>query len=152
MDSTLRSEKIVPNRPYFQEVVRLLAEDKHVRIPVKGKSMHPFLKQGELVVLAKFTGENIALGSVVLGRYRDGVVLHRLIGRGAGCVILAGDGNLVQNEQINIEDILAIAISATQSSGRVELGTPRSRLKGLAWYYLRPVRRIYVKMKRLIKL
>ncbi|MGO1595153.1 MAG: S24 family peptidase [Sphingobacterium sp.] len=152
MDSTFRSEKIIPNRPYFQEVVRLLAEDKHVRIPVKGKSMRPFLNEGDLVVLAPFTGGDIALGSVVLGRHRGGVVLHRLIGRGAGRVTLAGDGNLVQNEQINVEDILAIAISATPPSGPFELGTTRSRLKGLAWYYLRPVRRVYVKMKRLTKL
>ncbi|MGO1788571.1 MAG: S24/S26 family peptidase, partial [Sphingobacterium sp.] len=151
MDLTVRSEKVIPNRPYFQEVVRLLAEDKQVRIPVKGKSMQPFLNDGDLVVLSKFTGEKISLGSVVLGRYRDGVVLHRLVGRGQQIVTLAGDGNLIQKEKVKVEDILAIAISATRSSCHVELGSARGRLKGLAWYYLRWVRRVYVKLKRMIR-
>lgn len=151
MDVTFKSEKVIPNQLYFQEVIRLLDEDRQVRIPVKGTSMQPFLKDGDSVVLLRFTGGPVFLGAVVLGRYRDGVVLHRVVSVQQTTVKLAGDGNLVQRETISLDDILAVAISRTSENELTSLATSRSRLSGLAWYYLRPVRRVYCKLRRLVK-
>lgn len=151
MTITWRSEKVIPNRVYFQQVVRLLAEDKQVRIPIKGKSMQPFLREGDLVVLKKNSGNHFPLGSVVLGQYQEGVVLHRLVGRQFGQLRLAGDGNLIQEEVVGTADILGIVVSASREGRQLNLSVTRHRLCGLVWYYLRPLRRVFLKLHKLTR-
>ncbi|HIY74629.1 MAG TPA: S24/S26 family peptidase [Candidatus Sphingobacterium stercorigallinarum] len=150
MNTALSPGKIIPNRIYFQEVTRLLDENKQVRIPVKGGSMRPFLGEGDLVVLTKTTEIVPPLGSIVLARYRDGVVLHRLVRRGTDRWTLAGDGNLVQTEMIGVGDVLAVAIKASRGDRDWSLEGFGLRWSGLLWYALRLPRRVGIKLSKWI--
>lgn len=113
--------------------------------------MRPFIEGGvDSVVLDR--AEQVRVGDIVLARYRDLYVLHRVYSTSPTSVtspsnptsfILMGDGNLSGTEQVLKSDILAKV---------VEIRTPHGRRKPLTrawlWRHLLPVRWLLLKFYR----
>lgn len=145
-DNTTR---IISNEDYFKEVQRILGEGKEVRIRIKGGSMRPFIQDGDSVVLSVYQGQSLALGCNVLVKDKDKFVFHRLVSKKNGQYILAGDGNLVLREYITAADIIAVASRHYPKNGdiAIDIESRWARLRGLAWYHIRFLRRIFAKLK-----
>ena len=135
---------VLPNDFFFTEVKKCLQEDKLVEIVVQGNSMRPFLNNGERILLKSIKNRALKTGDIVLAEFDSGYVLHRIVKKRKEYFVLAGDGNLSQKEQVTGESAIAfIPISSI------------SRIAGLAWYFLRPLRcvvhKIYNYVNRLKK-
>lgn len=99
---------IVNNDAFFASVIDLLRDGKRVTIPVKGTSMLPFIvAERDLVVLegveaASPAGKPRRLadrGDVVLFRFNNHYVLHRVLDFAAGGdAVIQGDGVLAAKE------------------------------------------------------
>lgn len=128
----------------------MIREGKDVRINVVGSSMQPFLYNGDQVVLSEITLVDIKLGDVVLGKYRGSFVLHRVIKKETKSIIMAGDNNLVQLEEIDETNIIAVAKVLVRGDKEINLRASTLKFSGLVWYLLRPFRKVYRKISEII--
>ncbi|WP_051960213.1 S24/S26 family peptidase [Sphingobacterium sp. ML3W] len=140
----------ISNALYFEEVQRLLEEGKEVCIRVKGNSMLPFIKSGDRVLLVAYQGEPLPKGANILAKHEGNYIFHRYVGKKGDKYLLAGDGNLVLHEYIAEKDILALATRHYPTSGdeTIAIDKPLYRFRGMAWYYMRIIRKIITVLKR----
>lgn len=147
MTQAATSTKSVANKNYFDHVMSLLERGKKVKLPVKGNSMYPFLKEGDMVLLQSFRGVP-RTGKIVLARYKNAFVLHRIVDGGGKSVFLAGDNNLVLQEQVRHEDLIAEVEEAYRDERSLDICSPGKMLVARVWYRLRLLRRVWGKISR----
>ena len=125
------------------EVKRVIAEGKSVRLPVRGRSMLPFIVGGrDSVELHPLRKENICIGSAVLA-WADcnHYVIHRIVSIDGNKLELLGDGNLAIREKCDISDVIAVAHSVMTPRGSRSLTSSREMAQWRLWNRLLPVRR-----------
>lgn len=142
MEKKILSKRIIPNDLFFEQVKERLNAGQKVKIPVAGKSMEPFLQNGDLVVLKRFEENDLVNGKIVLAYFNNAYVLHRIVRIKEDAVTLAGDGNIQQVEIITNKDILAVVIHAYRGGKGLIINT----LLGRVWYKLRVIRAVYGKI------
>ncbi|KUY16974.1 hypothetical protein BAZ12_20020 [Elizabethkingia miricola] len=142
MEKKILSKRIIPNDLFFEQVKERLNAGQKVKIPVAGKSMEPFLQNGDLVVLKRFEENDLVNGKIVLAYFNNAYVLHRIVRIKEDAVTLAGDGNIQQVEIITNKDILAVVIDAYRGDKELIINT----LLGQIWYKLRVIRAVYGKI------
>ena len=135
----------------LEEAIRLVREGVKVTLPVKGRSMLPFIIGGkESVILHR--PAIIDVGDVVLA-WVDGCryVVHRIIRIDGNQVTLMGDGNLI-TEHCQLDDIKARVTHVVSADGKEHdlYGKWRMRAARL-WWYLRPMRRYLLAIYRRVK-
>ena len=132
----------------IEEAIRLVREDVNVTLPVKGRSMLPFIIGGKESVILHRPGL-IDVGDVVLA-WVDGCryVVHRIIRIDGDNVTLMGDGNLT-TEHCALDDIKAIATHVVDAKDKTHYLYNRWRMYGAkVWYWLRPIRRYLLAIYR----
>lgn len=142
MEKKILSKRIIPNDLFFEQVKERLNAGQKVKIPVAGRSMEPFLQNGDLVVLKRFEENDLMNGRIVLAYFNNAYVLHRIVRIKENTVTLAGDGNIQQVETITDKDILAVVIQAYRREKELSINT----LLGQIWYRLRVIRAVYSKI------
>ena len=134
--------KKVENNILIPEMASLLCEGKDVRFTPTGVSMRPFIEGGsDVVVLRKLP--HVRVGDISLAAIGQSFVLHRVIAVEGDKVTLLGDGNIGYSEHCTTADILGTVIRIENAQGRRK---PLTR--GRLWYYIRPCRRILLKIYR----
>lgn len=124
-------KKIIPNIEALKIIEESIKAGSSVRLTVRGNSMSPLLLDGEdRVILHPFIPENLKTGDVILFRYRDAFLLHRIIeiqGNNSpeGKIITKGDA-LEQREEIRFSDVVAIA--EVPEIGLMKLSFRRGRI------------------------
>ncbi len=119
---------IVNNDAFFASVIDLLREGKRVTIPVKGTSMLPFIvAERDLVVLEGIEATSPAgkprrladRGDVVLFRFNNHYVLHRVLDFAAGGdAVIQGDGVFAAKEHCTRDEIYARVVSILKDGTR----------------------------------
>ena len=132
----------MPNDVFLPFVIEQLKEGHTVTLPLRGRSMRPFLEDGRdkaLLTLAVHT----EVGDAVLAEISTGhFVLHRIIKIDGQQVTLRGDGNL-SNEYCLLSDIKAKAVGFYRK-GRQTLDSTddyKWRVYSWWWMHLYPIRR-----------
>jgi len=131
------------NALLLPEVTRMLQEGHTVTLPLRGRSMRPFLEDGRDKALLIKPNRTIVVGDAVLAEIRPGVyVLHRIVKIDGRQVTLRGDGNL-GTEQCTLDDIRALA-TGFYRKGREQMDSTEGlkwRVYSWCWMRLLPVRR-----------
>lgn len=127
---------------FIPDVLKFLDEGHTVTIPLRGRSMRPFLQDGRdkgLLVKPKgFKRGNAVLAKVDNSRY----VLHRIVKIDGDDVTLLGDGNLTV-EHCKKDDVKAFVVGFYRK-GSDKLDKTNGlkwTLYSAVWMALRPVRR-----------
>lgn len=144
-------QRSISNRDFFDYVERTIEEGHSVTIPVKGVSMHPFIRNGkDKAVLSPFSESEIRIGAVVLFRYRGAHVMHRIISRDGDQLTMQGDGNNIRNvEKAALSDVVALVRYIIKPSGRtVDLLSAAQMRKFRLWSRLNPLRRYIMALDR----
>ena len=145
------SKMILSNDLLFCEVDSMLSEGHTVTLPVKGRSMWPFIAEGRDKVVLQKT-EVTQIGDVVLARLAGGAyVLHRVYNMANGGIILMGDGNICRMERCRQEDISGKVVKIIRNGMYVDCSSRGERYKVWIWMFLRPVRRYVLAMCRMVK-
>lgn len=110
-----------------------------LRFRAEGRSMWPFLRGGDGLVVEPVSTRNARVGDVLLYRTsHGGVVAHRLVGRSGGRLRTRGDRVRAPAEWIGPGQVLG-RVGAVERAGRhIDLDRPLRRLPALAWIALRP--------------
>lgn len=134
------------NKIFFAYVEEMLAEGREVQLLVKGYSMRPLLRsERDTVVLAPYRGECLQVSDVVLFRYRNRHVLHRIVHIHGDRLTLEGDGNYRLQERCTTADVVAVVQRIIRPSGRViACQSWRWHLVSRTWRMLPPLARRYL--------
>lgn len=152
----------VDNSILIPEIGKLLQEGKDVRFTPTGVSMRPFIEgERDTVVLRKCNSYRV--GDIVLAQIPNLqppasnlqpptsvplYVLHRIIAIDDQFITLQGDGNLQGTEQCTANDIFGKVVQIYKPDGHTKCLT-----RGRLWFYLKPCRRILLKVyRKLLKL
>ena len=131
------------NEVFLPQVVALLQESHTVTLPLRGRSMRPFLEDGRDKALLEAVKERPQVGDAVLAEISKGhFVLHRIVAIEGDKVTLRGDGNM-NDEHCLIDDIRAKAIGFYRK-GRTKLDSTNGRKWRIySWWWTRlfPIRR-----------
>ncbi len=84
----------------------LIARKKEVSLDVRGTSMEPRLHAGEKIAVERVKASGIVEGDVILYESRNTFVLHRLIYRKNGLMIIKGDGNRYADAPVHRRQIM----------------------------------------------
>ena len=116
-------------------------------LSVTGGSMHPLLRQRDLVRLAA-AGRALRQGDVILYRRTDGrYVLHRVVRFLDGELLCCGDHQW-QGERIERAQVAAVAEARCRNGRWQPLDQGRLWLCGLLWAKAFPLRRPLLRLRR----
>ena len=139
-----RVTRVLPNDVFLPQVVAMLGEGHTATLPLRGRSMRPFLEDGRNKALLEAIGTTPPqVGEAVLAEISKGrFVLHRIVDISGEHVTLRGDGNL-GTESCLLHDVKARA-TAFYRKGRSTPDSTRGRKWRIySWWWTRllPVRR-----------
>ncbi|WP_025725635.1 S24/S26 family peptidase [Acholeplasma granularum] len=124
----------------MKEVISFLEDNKEVEIIVTGNSMLPFYKNGETIVTLKKEDTYKKL-DVVLFKYQNRFVLHRIIKIKNNTYFIKGDGSF-RTEVVSKPDILGKVIKFTTKNKTIKC----YQLKVHLWMVFSPFKRILLKL------
>ncbi|MBD1423720.1 S24/S26 family peptidase [Sphingobacterium chuzhouense] len=150
MDKNDAEVTLIKNAEFFKMVEQHLDEGNQVWIPVVGKSMEPFLRERDTACLQTVGVADIAVGDIVLAKWRQRHVLHRVVRKETNELWLVGDNNLVQVEKIPAADLIAAVVEAHRAGKPLSVCNTLNKNLGIVWYYLRLPRRVVAAIKRRI--
>ena len=133
----------------IEEACRLVREGVNVTLPVKGRSMLPFIIGGKESVILHRPGL-IDVGDVVLA-WVDGCryVVHRIIRIDGDRITLMGDGNVKGTEHCLLKDVKARVTHVVSADNKKHDLYSRWRVRAAKlWYWLRPIRRYLLAIYR----
>ena len=133
----------------IEEACRLVREGVNVTLPVKGRSMLPFIIGGKESVILHRPGL-IDVGDVVLA-WVDGCryVVHRIIRIDGDRITLMGDGNVKGTEHCLLKDVKARVTHVVSADNKKRDLYSRWRVRAAKlWYWLRPIRRYLLAIYR----
>lgn len=111
---------LVGNRIFFEQVEAVLATGHEVKFLLRGHSMRPLMHDGrDTLVIAPVRDEEMQRGEIVLFRYHERHILHRIIRRKGDQLVLAGDGNYHLKECCSTTDVVGRLVRIERKSGKV---------------------------------
>ncbi len=135
---------IASNTEMLGMLEELLGEGKVVRLTIKGRSMQPLLCDGvDQVEIVSPSKEDIVPGMIVLFRYGNVFLLHRIMSRKGDELVLRGDNLFQSKEDAVIEQVIGIVKRIIFPEGK-ELSTSslRWKFRSYCWLTIKPVIRI----------
>jgi signal peptidase I len=109
----------------LEELLRsVLTKGKCCRFCVKGFSMFPFIRNGDVVTVAPLESGALGLGDVVvfLSVRGGGPVIHRIVAKCDGSYLLKGDNLLESDGVVPQENILGYIKAVERNGRRISLG------------------------------
>ena len=127
----------------MEEIRQLVAEGMSATITVKGNSMNPFIVHlRDRMTIGPWKDSDIRKGTVALVRdTRGNYVIHRIIRRDKGTVILLGDGNVGFTETATLDNIIGIMHNIDRKGRIWTSESAMWRLYSWFWMTLTPLRR-----------
>ena len=110
----------VSNSVLISLAEEFLSEGMQVLLPLKGKSMLPFIRPGKDLALLDPKKDAVA-GDVILARTSTGnYVIHRVIRvEEDGSYVLKGDGNLRATETCAPDGVIGMVVQVQRPSGKI---------------------------------
>lgn len=111
--------------PAFAEIARsVLFKNARLRFRAKGSSMHPFIKNGDVVTIYPLMGKSPGFGDVVafVNPQTEQLVVHRVIGKQKNFLYLMGDNLNNPDGLIPASHILGILKKLERNGKKVILG------------------------------
>ncbi|MDR0892647.1 MAG: S24/S26 family peptidase [Mediterranea sp.] len=131
---------VANNELFFQEVETLLKEGKKVTFRLKGGSMRPFLRDGDVIRIVQKPYDQLRPGDIALAHTDLGVLLHRIVAINGEQVHLLGDANR-QQELTERRKVMGVFDAAWRGEKSLHLNSVTMRTLALYWYKIRPLRR-----------
>lgn len=121
----------VENDIYFALVGEQLSEGQRVRIELRGTSMMPTLREGDVLTLAPLT-EAPVVGDVLLFRHCGTHLLHRVVARSGENLTLQGD-NCYSTESCVVDDVVGRLVYVDRLGDVGGAAWRQASRRGLRW-------------------
>jgi signal peptidase I len=116
----------------------VLDSGKRLRFRAKGGSMHPFVRNGDLLLVEPVDGSAVKLGEVAFYRTENGgIAAHRVVGRhrSDGREFLATKGDAVRgtSHAVPCSEVLGRVVAIERQGAEVRLDGGRARAVALVY-------------------
>lgn len=101
------SEKHLANQQFLSLVMFAFSNNCNVRFVVNGNSMYPTFKHDKTKVIISNKIDKIRVGDIILAKYQNRCILHRVMKINIDKVTTKGDGNK-STETIKLSDIIGM--------------------------------------------
>lgn len=130
----------------------VLEKGSRIRLRVRGKSMKPFIQDGDQITLAPLSHRPLSLGDVVAfcrsNEQQKRLVIHRIVDRQENGFVIQGDGVSCESEVVLPFDILGRVVEVRRKGRRLRFGLGPER-RFLAWMSrTRLLHRVFAKLGR----
>jgi signal peptidase I len=110
----------------------VLHSGKRLRFQAKGGSMHPFVRNGDLLLVEPADGSTMKLGELAFYRTENGgIAAHRVVGRDSrgGCEFLATKGDAVRGipHAVACDEVLGRVVAIERQGTTVKLDGGQAR-------------------------
>jgi signal peptidase I len=102
-------------------VAELLSLGHSVRFRANGQSMHPTIRDGEIVTVMPITLAKVRLSDIILYRTDRGVVAHRVMAILNDLFTLRGDSSDCRNELVAADRVLGKVVAVKRGSRSINL-------------------------------
>lgn len=128
----------------------VLNESGTVTLPVQGKSMLPFLKEGRDSVILRPSDGQYKKGDIVVYKRGNAYFMHRIISVGDGTVSIMGDNEINPDSGVDVKRIAAVVNAVKRGGKSVK---PDSLLwKFYSVIYIKPVvRKFFLSLHKIRK-
>lgn len=131
----ISAQYVLDNELFFDVYVNNYIKNGYsVIVPVKGKSMTPFIFSGERVLLEK--AYTINIGDIVLAHLPNNggmFVVHRVYNITDEAVILMGDGNITAYEVCHPDSVKAVCNAKYKDDYVIRMDTDYQKSKAELW-------------------
>jgi len=94
------------------------------RFRARGCSMHPFIKDGDVITIAPYRDRAPAVGDIVaFQRSARHLVVHRIVAVAADAYIIQGDGLPTADDRVPRSQIIGYVVGAERNGHPVRLAT-----------------------------
>lgn len=128
-DFVVEGKEISLSNQVITELLKVTLERRlPFRFKVKGFSMTPFIKDGDVVTIYPLSNATVTLGMCVAFISESGrLAIHRIIGRRAGLYIIKGDNSSMIDGYFTQENILGYVSVIERNSKNFYPGLGRER-------------------------
>lgn len=115
--------------------LKLLQRNEIVTFVVKGNSMYPFLRNNQdYVKIVRLESGDLKWGQIVLFRYENRYLLHRIIRKKGTNYYLRGDNNWSFHlETCKKEDVCGIVVKVNRNGHEINCDSWQWRFLSLLW-------------------
>ncbi|MFB0565181.1 MAG: signal peptidase I [Candidatus Aminicenantaceae bacterium] len=123
---TLEEKKQSLIEPLSEIFIDQLSRGNSIRMTIKGRSMHPFIKRNDVVTVKPIKLKETRIGDIIA--YRRGspsntLTLHRMIIKRQNYIVTKGDANRHGDPPIYLENIFGKAIIIERNCKVINLET-----------------------------
>ena len=117
-----------------------------VRFRAPGTSMHPTIRNGDLITVEPVVSAKLKRGDILLYRFRDGFIAHRLVNvqerNGCGLsLILRGDASTSCDQPVEPEQVLGKVVCLERDHRIIDPYSLRVRVWSLLYLFLAGLKR-----------
>ena len=100
------------------------------RLRAHGRSMSPFIRDGDIITVVPCTGDSLRRGDVAafIHPQREGLVVHRVSGKAKDKIFLKGDNSHMSDGPVPRKDILGRVVRIERNGKKAFLGLGPERL------------------------
>lgn len=98
-------------------IVELLSSGRSVRFPARGDSMHPLIREGDVLHVDPVDPALVRRGEVVLVRAMRGLTAHRVVEVSEGRILTRGDNSAGCDHPSELSDVLG-RVTLLERAGR----------------------------------
>jgi hypothetical protein len=110
----------------------LLKHGFSVKFRAPGRSMHPTIRDGEIITAEPVTSARLKWGDIVLYRVGEALLAHRIVGLqrrdGDPRLLVRGDAPGAQDEGVTAGQILGRVVCTVRGHTSLRLSTTKARL------------------------
>jgi signal peptidase I len=133
MNSESASKSVFSPHHLFTDVTtELLCSGQGIRFRAPGRSMHPTIKEGEIITVQPVPPSAVKIGDIILYRFKGGVIAHRVVrierGDAGSRFILRGDASGICDEPVEPTQVLGKVLSVERNGRIIDLYRHRARI------------------------
>ena len=124
----------------------ILEKGKSIRFQAKGWSMHPFIRDGDFIVVSPVKSSSIRKGDIVFySNAENKIIVHRIIRKykqkGRMTVLVKGDASFSSPEKMDIQNVLGKVIAVERNGRKKRLDRKLYQIIGLFFAVISPFSR-----------
>ncbi len=152
-DSTHLSNHQLSSHDFMQLTNELLNNGNMVRFRANGKSMLPFIKDGDILTITPTKPKQLKNGHIAFYQKADGTpTAHRILGKikenGITIFLIRGDGYVAGKEKVPAKDIIGIITKVERNGIDINQNKITIKLATAIWSKIQTIRWFFYRIKR----
>ena len=135
----METNKTIISAEDFEQIAgELLGNGNMLRFRAHGRSMHPFIQDGDILTINPATAESLANGDIAFYRKATGqLTAHRILGKkkdgNSTIFLIRGDGHIGGPERVTAEQIVGVVIEVERDGANISINSFQKRAAAAIW-------------------